>query len=132
MLNNIFYILIMSLFLSFSIGAMEYSSVNRTFLLMNRGVIESAINTIRADEDFKPYFNEDKLENNIKNYLNDNLPRYVTGYTLSYYYFYNEDGLICTNHNCNAIKVSLKADLNYFFKYEKAISFFILEGKIYE
>lgn len=132
MLNNIFYILLMSLFLTFSIGAMEYSSVNRTFMLMHRGVIESAINTIGDENEFEPYFNEDKLENNIKTYLNDNLPNYVTHYTLSYYYFYKDDGLICVSHNCNAIKVSLKATINYFFHYEKAISFFILEGKIHE
>lgn len=129
MLNNIFYILLTSLFLSFSVGAMEYSSVNRTFLLLHRGVIESAINTIDESGEPNVYINETKLESGVRDYLDKNLPKYVTNYTLSYYYFYQSDGLICLSHHCDSIKISLKADINYFFHYEKAISFYIHEGK---
>ena len=46
MTETIFYVLMFSLFFNFSIGCISYSNINRTFLLINRGVYETALATI--------------------------------------------------------------------------------------
>ena len=115
MTNNIFFILIMSLFLNFSVGATRFSGVSRTFKLMFRGVLEVAVATIDKSGNTNPYFNEEILEDYVDSYLKKNLTRYTKHYTVNYYYFYKDSGAVCINHECDGFKISLKAfnDLNF-------------------
>lgn len=130
MINNIFYILIMTLFLDFSIGATKFSGVHRTFQLLYRGAFEVSVATIDKDGETKPYFNETVLEEYIDRYFEKNLKRYVKHYTVSYYYYHSDSNLVCLDHECDAFKISLKADIAGFFSYEKAKTFSIVEGRI--
>ena len=132
MTEMIFYVLMFSFFLNFSFGCMTYSSVHRTFNLMYRGLFECALASI--DEDGTPgaHFDELKVEEYVPAYLRENMPKEVTYYTVSYYYFEEESGLVCTNHFCSALKISLKCEFNHFFKYEKAMNLFVSEGKAHE
>ena len=132
MTELIFYCLMFAAFLNFSFGCMTYSSINRTFSLMYRGLFESGIMTIDPDGEPNPYFDEKSLEKNIKFYLEDNMPNYVTHYTVSFYYFDEESGLVCTNHRCDAIKISLYAEINYLFRFDKAVNYYISEGALHE
>ena len=126
--NLAFYSLIFVLFLQFAFGAIDYSGVNRTFLNMYRGVIESALITVGEDgEPTYPYFDETMLKENVYSYLDENLSRYVTHYTTGIYYFDLDDELMCTSHHCSGVKITLKADINYFFHYENAKSYFVKE-----
>lgn len=118
------------MFLDFSIGATRYSGVNRTFQLLYRAVLEISVTTVSSDDTNKPYFKEDVLEDYVDRYLANNLPRYVHHYEISYYYFYKDDGRICIDHECDAFKISLKADIAGFFSYEKAKTFSIINGKL--
>ena len=132
MLNSIYYVIIMILSLTFSVGCINYSGVHRTFQLVFKGLIESSIVIIGEEEGnyVEPYFNEEVLVNYLSSYFEENIKRYVSNYEASYYFFNQESGLICTNHQCSALKVSLKADFNYFFHYEKAKNYYIVEGKL--
>ena len=124
--NLAFYAFIFVVFLQFTFGAIYYSGVNRTFLNMYRGVFETSLITVGDDgEPVYPYFDETILKNNIDNYLEENLTRYVTHYTTGIYYFDLDDDLMCTNHHCSGVKVTLKADINFFFHYEAAKSYFV-------
>ena len=51
MTNIIFYTLLLSISTSFGLGAMKYSTINRTFMLLQRSVFEYAVIT-NADFDF--------------------------------------------------------------------------------
>ena len=124
--NIAFYALIFVLFLQFAFGAIDYSGVNRTFLNLYRGVIEASLITVGDDgEPTYPYFDEKALKENLYTYLDENLTRYVTHYTTGLYYFDPEDELMCTSHHCSAVKITLKADINYFFHYENAKSYVV-------
>ena len=46
MTNIIFYTLLLSISTSFGLGAMKYSTINRTFMLLQRSVFEYAVITI--------------------------------------------------------------------------------------
>ena len=105
---------------------MDYSGVNRTFLNMYRGLFESALVTVGDDgEPAFPYFDESVLKIKIYSYLEENLTQYVTHYTTGIYFYDLDDELMCTNHRCSGVKVTLKADINYFFHYENAKSYFV-------
>ena len=128
----IFYVLMFSFFLNFAFGCMTYSSVNRTFNLMYRGLFECALASINEEGNPGAHFDEKKIEEFVPLYLEENMPKEVTSYTVSYYYFDEESGLICTNHFCNAFKISLKCDINYLFHYEHAMNFYVREGNLHE
>ncbi len=131
MLNVIFYALIASISLNFTSGCINYSGVHRTFQLVFKGVIESSITILGEEGEYiEPYFNEEKLVKNLGEYLKNNLSRYVTNYDTSYYFFDVDSGLVCTDHVCRGLKVSLKADFNIFFHYEKAKNYYIVKGKL--
>lgn len=121
-----------SLFLSFSFGCMSFSSVHRTFSLMYRGLFETVTATIDESGEPSAYFNKNKVEEYVTEYLANNLTKYVTNYEVSYYFFYEDSGLVCTSGNCTALKISLKADINYIFHYEKAMNYYISEGLKHE
>ena len=120
----IFFSIIFATMVNFTMGAMCYSGVNRTFLTMYRGVLECSVAV--TDEHniiVEPYFKKDVLENYVASYLEENLTRYVTHYQASIYYINEEDETICTSKYCSAVKISLECDINYLFHYKK--------GKIY-
>ena len=105
---------------------MSYSGVNRTFLSMYKGVLESSVAYVdEKGEPISPYFLKDTLEDYVTNYFEENLTRYVTHYEASIYYFNEEDGSLCTSKYCDAVKISLRCDINYFFHYEKGRNFYL-------
>lgn len=120
----IFFSLIFATMINFTMGAIGYSGVNRTFLTMYRGLLESSVVVVdEHDVIVEPYFKKDVLEKYVANYFEENLTRYVTHYKASIYYINEEDESICTSRYCQAVKISLECDINYLFHYKK--------GKIY-
>lgn len=126
--NLIFFTLIFSFFLNFSFGAMKFSSINRTFLLMYKGIPESSIGYVSTSGTLiEPYFIQDILEDYVVNYFQENLTRYVEHYEASIYYFDPDTELMCTSAYCKAVRISLECDINLFFHYAKARDYIINE-----
>ena len=128
MLNAYAFVFITTLIMTFSLGSINYFGIHRSFQLLYRGVIESSIDFfIRDDYEHIYYFDQEKLESNVTQYLERNITRYTHKYDVSFYYFNAEDESYCTSY-CQSVKISLRADLNILFHYEKARSFTILRG----
>lgn len=124
--NLLFFSIIFATIINFSMGAINYSGVNRTFLSMYRGLIEAS--TILVDADglpIEPYFDKTKLKAYVTSYFERELTRYVTHYEASIFYFYQDDTTICTSMECRGVKISLDCEINYFFHYSKARDFYI-------
>lgn len=128
MTNLIYCAFVAILFFTFSIGAINFSGVNRTFLSMYRGLIEPSIASVDEGENDIPYFSEPVLESYVIDFLDDNLYRYVDEYTVGFFYFNLEDGSMCTDSRCRGVKISLKCDINAMFHYEKAKDYYIKGG----
>ena len=112
-------------------GAINFSGVNRTFLSMYKGVLESSVAYLDKDgKAISPYFLKETLRDYVEAYLDENLTRYVTHYEATIYYFNKEDETLCTSEYCQNVKITLKCDINYFFKYEKARNFYILDNNL--
>ena len=126
MVSLLFYSLIFAIFINFTAGAMAFSSVNRTFLTMYKGVLESSISQVdKNGELVSPYFDKEKLEEYVTTYFDNNLPRYVDHYTASIYYINKEDETVCTSSYCTAVKITLECTINYLFHYLKARNFYV-------
>ena len=126
MINCLFFSVVFFLFMSFSFGGMNYSSIHRTFLNMHRSILEVCVVTVGNDgEDINPYFNEPILEKYIVTYLKDNVSKYTTDYQASIVYFDNNTKDINTNHHADGVRISLNAKINTFYHYKHAREFTI-------
>ncbi|MDD7316970.1 MAG: hypothetical protein PUG55_06065 [Bacillales bacterium] len=122
MTNIIFYTLLLSISTSFGLGAMKYSTINRTFMLLQRSVFEYAVITI--DENNYPYYDEQLIKEGIDNYFENNIKPIVNKYTTGII-FLNDNNSLCVNGKCQRVQVSLKANINYLFNFEKSMTFTI-------
>ena len=126
--NLIFFSLIFSLFINFAMGAIDFSGVNRTFILMYRGLIGCSVSMVNKDgEPVEPYFDKEILEAYVTSYLEENLTRYVTHYQAAIYYFDKVDQIVCTGEFCQAVRISLDCEINHLFHYTKAKNYYINE-----
>lgn len=129
MLNCMFFALILVLFTNFSFGAISFSGIDRSFQLMYKGVIEASV--LRVDEHGKPcrpYISKKLLEENAEYYFANNISRYVTHYKTSYFYFNLEDESYCSSSYCYGVKISLAAEINNLFSYNKARNYYVVNS----
>ena len=128
MLNSFAFVFITALIMTFSLGSINYFGIHRCFMLLYRGVLESSMDYFISEEyENIYYFNPEKLEENVTYYFEMNIPRYAKKYDVSFYYFNAENESYCDSY-CQSVKISLRADINLLFHYEKARSFSILRG----
>lgn len=132
MLNCVFYSLFFALFVTLSFGSLRLSQINRVFLSSYKGLYEASVVTVDKDgEPIFPYFDQGILRNYVYEYVSKNLDRYATNYTLNVD-FYLEDGTSeCTSSDlARNVKLSLKANINFLFKYSKQQSFSIKDADL--
>lgn len=96
-----------------------------------KGLYEASVVTVdKNGEPIFPYFDQGILKNYIFDFLSKNLDRYATNYTLNVD-FYKDDGISeCSSSElARNVKLSLKANINFLFKYSKQQSFSIKDAK---
>lgn len=91
-------------------------------MLLQRSVFEYAVITI--DENNYPYYDEQLIKEGIDNYFENNIKPIVNKYTTGII-FLNDDNSLCVNGKCQRVQVSLKANINYLFNFEKSMTFTI-------
>ena len=101
------------------------NGVNRTLFHIPLGIFESAIPLVTTTYYPDVYFDKDMLEESLTYYFDTNLEKYVNKYTLSFYYYNQADDSICVSDKCDAVEVSLKADIMLTIKYQKKARFYI-------
>lgn len=83
-------------------------------------------------EPYLPYYDEEYFQFLVKDYLKNELIDYVDSATIQYYYYYPDDGSMCTNHRCQGASVTLIATIRKIFTYEKTLHFSVIKGDLYE
>ena len=123
MTNCIFYSMFFVLFLNVSFGSLRLSQVNRVFMSIYKGMLEASILTITdSGEPIMPYFNKEKVDTYIGDYLKENLDRYTKDYEVKTSYYRPVTGDICVS-TCRQLKINLKARINTFYSYDKTQTF---------
>lgn len=124
MVNCLFFVFSFVLFLGFTFGGITHSSIHRSFLNMHRSILEINVVTIGENgEDVKPYFNEQKLEKYVVDYLKDNIGKYSTDYTAKMIYFDVSTNAVNTDHRADGVRISLTSKINLFYTYRHSREF---------
>lgn len=122
----IFSSVILVAFMQLSFGAMNYSSINRCFQNMYKGLFEACVETIGPDgEEHSPYFNKALLKMYITEYFDTTISKYSSDYKASLYFTNGNTNDVCTSEECTGVKVNLDAPINSIFHFEKTRSFYI-------
>ena len=128
MTNCLFYSLFFALFLNLSVGSLKLSQVHRTFMSIYKGMFEAC--TVSVDnqgEPIKPYYNQVEMRFYIDSYFKKNLTKYVKDYTVTFGYVADNPKIVCKKE-CRRIKITLKANINFLYKYNKTQIFTIADG----
>lgn len=123
--NIIFSLMISVLSLHFFTVTYRTNGVNRTLYNIPISIFESSIPLLYEGDVFEPYFDKESLEAKLTYYFDSNLKKYVSKYYLEYYYFNQDDYSICRGNRCQAVEISLKADIVLNVKYNKSATFYI-------
>ncbi len=128
MTNCIFYSLFFVLFLNVSFGSLRYSQVNRVFMSIYKGMVEATVITITdTGEPLVPYYSKEKMATYIEEYLQENLSRYTTDYSVSTNYYVPTTNAVCSK-TCRKVSINLKANINVFYEYDKTQTFVVRSG----
>lgn len=100
------------------------SRVNRTFLLLPRGIMESAIVITEAHLFDRPFFDCEYLKRTTIAYFNVNLENLVEMYDLSFYFFDSVDGYGDGEH-FDGVSIGLRTSLIFAIKYSNSMTFTI-------
>ena len=123
--NIMFSLLIAVLSLHFFTVTYRLNGTNRILFNVPISIFESSIPLVSEDDDAHLYFSKEILEEKLDSYFASHLYKYVSEYSLSYYYFNQEDYSICRNDQCTSIEINLKARIVLNFEYDKSASFYI-------
>ena len=123
--NILFSLTIAVLSLQFFTVTYRLNGVNRTLYNIPISIFETSIPLISDNDEFVAYYHREVLNDQLTYYFETSLKKYVNHYTLDFYYFNQEDFSICLGEYCDAIEITLKADVLLNIKYQKAARFYI-------
>ena len=123
--NIMFSLLIAVLSLHFFTVTYRVNGVHRSLFNVPISIFESSIPLVDESSEPEIYFDKEVLEERLDTYFASQLRKYVSSYTLSYYYYNQEDFSICTTDYCTAIEINLKARIVLDFQYDKTANFYI-------
>ncbi len=123
---NVWIVLVsMSLLLSGFSFSIKISAINRTFLLLPRGIIENSVTILGVTDEEKPYFDSAYLETAVRTYFVDNLVLYVAQFSLAYHYFYQDEDASYLLDRYDGVIIGLKAPLILNYQYQNSLTFTI-------
>lgn len=123
--NIMFSLLIGILSLHFFTVTYRVNGTHRILFNVPISIFESSIPLVSEDSEAHLYFSKEVLEEKLDSYFSSHLRKYVSDYSLSYYYFNQEDYSLCRNEQCTSIEINLKARIVMNFEYDKSASFYI-------
>ena len=129
MTNCLFYSVFFSLFLNISIGSLRLSQINRSFMGIYKGMLEASVFTINDEgEPVLPYYDENRINKYVTNYLDKNISKYSSDYQIITSLEDKDTGELCIDF-CRSLRIELRAKINTFYKYKKSQVFTIYSGE---
>ena len=123
--NIIFSLLIGVLSLHFFTVTYRLNGVHRTLFNVPISIFEASIPLTDESENPSLYFSKKVLEEKLNTYFASQLRKYVSSYSLSFYYYNQEDYSICRDDRCTSLEINLKARIVLDFEYDKSANFYI-------
>ena len=123
--NIMFSLLIGVLSLHFFTVTYRLNGVHRTLFNVPISIFEASIPLVEESENPSLYFSKEVLEEKLDTYFANQLKKYVSNYSLSFYYYNQEDYSICRDDQCTSLEINLKARIVLDFEYDKTANFYI-------
>lgn len=123
--NIMFSLLIGVLSLHFFTVTYRLNGVHRTLFNVPISIFEASIPLTDESENPSLYFSKEVLEEKLNMYFASQLRKYVSSYSLSFYYYNQEDYSICRDDRCTSLEINLKARIVLDFEYDKSANFYI-------
>ena len=120
-----FSLLIGVLSLHFFTVTYRLNGVHRTLFNVPISIFEASIPLVEESENPSLYFSKEVLEEKLDTYFANQLKKYVSNYSLSFYYYNQEDYSICRDDQCTSLEINLKARIVLDFEYDKTANFYI-------
>ena len=123
--NIMFSLLIGVLSLHFFTVTYRLNGVHRTLFNVPISIFEASIPLTDESENPSLYFSKEVLEEKLNTYFASQLRKYVSSYSLIFYYYNQEDYSICRDDRCASLEINLKARIVLDFEYDKSANFYI-------
>ena len=123
--NIMFSLLIGVLSLHFFTVTYRLNGVHRTLFNVPISIFEASIPLTDESENPSLYFSKEVLEEKLNTYFASQLRKYVSSYSLNFYYYNQEDYSICRDDRCTSLEINLKARIVLDFEYDKSANFYI-------
>lgn len=109
-------VLTMLTFGAFSVS-FQVNNINRCVICFPISVLEKST---RIDAATKiPYLSREETIYNITYYYDSEISKYSTDYDLEFYFYDATNNSYCVTNKCNAVQVTINAELMYSYKYER-------------
>ena len=120
-----FSLLIAILSLHFFTVTYRVNGAHRTLFNVPISIFETSVPLVSDEEEPTLYFAKSELEDKLNSYFAFHLHKYVSDYTINYYYYNQQDFSICKTNQCTSLEINLKATIVLNFKYDKTANFYI-------
>ena len=114
---------------NFFMHSYQVNGLNRLVVSMPLSLYETAINMFEIDEETGPYFDKEYLEDNLTSFFDYHIYKYTDNYSLNFYYYNIEDHSIDMDDECQAVEVTVTADIILYQKYVKTMHYEIRRTK---
>ena len=126
------FVIMFALFMFTSFTAtFHLQTVNRAIIYTPIELFESSLVTVNREDETILYFDEEALLSNLSTYYEEVINRHLTSYTMSHYFYNQEDGSLCVNNRCDAVEITIDGHYSYFFRYTRSIKYEIHKGAMY-
>lgn len=125
MSNIIFSLTIAVMSLHFFTITYRLNGINRCLYNIPIAIFETSIPLLDYDEEIGLYYDKNTLEDKLTYYFNSNIVKYCNSYTMDLYYYNQVDESICLSNHCDAIEITINADVILFTKYHRTARFYI-------
>ena len=125
MSNILFTLTIGILSLHFFSFTYRINGINRVMYNIPISIFEASIPLVQITETPNMYFDKAYLESELTSYIDKAIYKYTDHYSLKFYYYKQSDNSICKTNYCNAVEVTLNAQITLFNDYSKTMRFYI-------
>lgn len=108
--------------------SISYGRVNRCFMMIANSIIENSVVLVYNPPIYKPFYDKELLESNVKTYLKTEINNLILDSYLGFSYFNPDNNLPCYAKECRGVRVSLRGNIKGIIKYKKILIFTIKEG----
>ena len=126
--NILFSITLGILSLQFFTFTYRINGINRVMYNIPISIFEAAIPLVQTSENPTIYFDKQYLEEHLTSYMDKSIYKYTDHFSLSFYYYSQGTFSLCRTGYCDAVEVTLNAQITLFDSYTKVARFHIQQN----